>query len=65
MKPEVGLDGEDIGGKEGLSGRRFECHSVADAESICGIITFVRSFSKPRDQSARQVGERHPALPLG
>jgi hypothetical protein len=32
---EVGLKGEDIGGKECLSGRCFKRRGVADAESIC------------------------------
>jgi hypothetical protein len=35
VKPEVGHKGEDIGGKECLSGRRFKRRGLADAESIC------------------------------
>jgi hypothetical protein len=36
VKLEVGLKGEDTGGKESLSGRRFERRGIADAESIYG-----------------------------
>ena len=34
MKLEVGLEGEDTGGKECLSGRRFERRGIEDTESI-------------------------------
>lgn len=57
MKLEVGLEGEDTGGKECLSGRRFERRGVADAESILGIIIFVCSFSNLRDQFAGQAAK--------
>jgi hypothetical protein len=36
VKLEVGLEGDDTGGKECLSRRRFKRHGVVDTESICG-----------------------------
>ena len=58
MKPEVGLRGEDTGGKECLSRRGALSVAVPWIRNpFAGIITFVRSFSKLRDQFARQAAK--------
>jgi hypothetical protein len=55
VKLEVGLEGEDTGGKECLSGRRFERRSVADAESLCGDYN-IRAFLPEASQSICKAG---------
>lgn len=60
MKLEVGLEGEDIGGKECLSGRRFGRRGVTDAESLYGdynIRTFLLEASRLTCKAGSKVVE--------
>jgi hypothetical protein len=57
VKLEVGLEGEDTGSKECLSGRRFEHRGVADAESVCGDYN-IRAFLLEPSRSICKAGSK-------
>jgi hypothetical protein len=57
VKLEVGLEGEDTGGNERLSGRRFERRGVADAESLCGDYN-ICAFLLEASRSIRKAGSK-------
>ena len=64
VKPEAGLEGENIGGKECLSRKRFERYGVADAESICGdynIRAFLLEASRSICEASGQRARCNPA----
>jgi hypothetical protein len=54
---EVGLEGEETGDKECLSGRRFERRGVADAESLCGDYN-IRAFLLEASRSVCEAGSK-------
>ncbi len=57
VKLEVGLEGENTGGKQCLSRRRFERRRVANAESACGNYK-IRAFLLEASRSICKAGNK-------
>lgn len=57
VKLEFGLEGKETGGKECLSGRRFESRGVADAEPTCANYN-IRAFLLKASRSTHKAGSK-------